>query len=211
MRIYPGDYYNEHYNYIVLTGTEDGMMKSASFLKIACMFVPTCLWADNQSLFCPQNNSYIHTGMTAAEVTSACGKPLSQQESNQPVVQKVAVQQFIYNNKGTNSAFYGVWNLPTGNGGAQLEINIVNKKVKSIKLNSSGSNAVSICGGNSIQIDDPVERVYSSCGNPSLTNNTYINEVVPSAEKPQIWIYQPGQYQPSVSLTFVNGRLQSIN
>jgi hypothetical protein len=149
--------------------------------------------------------------MTPDQVIAACGQPLSQQESDNPVMQKIPVQQLIFNNMGTSTAFYGVWNMPTGNSGSLLEVNVVNQKVRSIKLNSSDSNAVSICGGNSIQVGDPVSKVYYSCGSPSLTNNTYINEVVNSAEKPKIWIYQPGQYQPSVTLTFVDGRLQSIN
>lgn len=180
-------------------------------IGLSLFTLPFSLYADTQSIYCPQNHAYISVGMTPDQVIAACGQPLSQQDSNQPVTQKIPVQQLIYNNQGTSTAFYGVWNVPTGSGGAQLEVNIVDKKVKSIKLNSSDSNAVSICGGNSIQIGDPVEKVYYSCGSPSLTNNTYINEIVPTAQKPQVWLYQPGQYQASVTLTFVNGRLQSIN
>lgn len=87
---------------------------------------------------------------------------------------------------------------------------MVNQKVKYIKLNGSNSNAVSICKGTNIQPGDPIQKVYYSCGSPSVTNNTYINEVVPTAEKPQVWIYQPGQYQSAVTMTFVNGKLYSI-
>ncbi|MDR3443153.1 MAG: DUF2845 domain-containing protein [Legionella sp.] len=185
-------------------------MKLIYKASLALFILPYSLYAD-QSLYCPQNHAYINIGMTVDQVIAACGQPASQQESNQPVTQKIPVQQLIYNNIGTSTAFYGVWNLPTGSGGAQLEIDIVNKKVKNIRLNSSDSNAASICGGNSIQIGDPVEKVYYSCGSPSVTNNSYINEIVPTAQKPQVWIYQPGQYQPAVTLTFVDGRLQSIN
>ncbi|WP_058535694.1 DUF2845 domain-containing protein [Legionella saoudiensis] len=185
-------------------------MKWSHYTGLALVILPFSLFADDQ-LYCPQNHAYINVGMTPDEVIAACGQPISQQDSNQPVLRKVPVQQLIYNNKGADTAFYGVWNIPTGNGGAQLEVDIADQKVRSIKLNSSDSNSVSICGGNSIQIGDPVEKVYYSCGSPSLTNNTYINEVVPTAEKPKVWIYQPGQYQPTVTLTFVNGKLQSIN
>lgn len=185
-------------------------MKLTYKASLALFILPYSLFAD-QSLYCPQNHAFINVGMTMDQVIAACGQPASQQESNQPVTQKIPVQQLIYNNKGASSAFYGVWNLPTGSGGAQLEIDIVNKKVKNIRLNSSDSNAASICGGNSIQTGDPVEKVYYSCGSPSVTNNSFINEIVPTAQKPQVWIYQPGQYQPAVTLTFVDGRLQSIN
>jgi hypothetical protein len=186
-------------------------MKLTQSAGLVLVLLPFSLFADTQSFYCPQNHAYINLGMTPDQVISACGQPLSQQDSNQPFTQKIPVTQLIYNNKGTSSAFYGVWNMPTGSGGAQLEINIVDKKVRSIKLNSSDSNAVSICQGNSVQVGDPIERVYYSCGSPSLTNNTYINEVVPTAQKPQVWIYQPGQYQPAVTLTFIDGKLQSIN
>lgn len=174
------------------------------------LLLPFSLFADTQSYYCPQNHAYINLGMTPDEVIAACGQPISQQESNQPLQQKIPMQQLIYNNLGTSTAFYGVWNIPTGSGGVSLEINVVNQKVHSIKLNGSGSNAVSVCQGSNIQPGDSVQKVYSSCGSPSTVNNTFINEIVPTAEKPVIWIYQPGQYQPSVSMTFVNGKLQSI-
>lgn len=174
------------------------------------LMLPFCLFGD-QSLYCPQNHGYINIGMTPDQVIAACGQPLSQQDSDQPVLQRIPVQQLIYNNKGTDTAFYGVWNIQTGNGGAQLEIDVVNQKVKGIRMNGSGSNAFTICGGTGIEVGDPVGKVYGSCGSPSLVNNTYINQIVPTPQKPKVWIYQPGQYQPSVSLTFVNGKLQSIN
>lgn len=186
-------------------------MKLIQGTAIALCILPFSVFADAQQMYCPQKHGYISLGMTPDQVISACGQPLSQQESNEPVTQRIPVQQLIFNSKGASTAFYGVWNMPTGSGGAQVEINIVDKKVRSIKLNSSGTNAVSICGGNSIQVGDPVEKVYYSCGSPSLTNNTFINVIVPTAEKPKVWIYQPGQYQPPFTLTFVNGRLQSIN
>jgi hypothetical protein len=191
--------------------SKDEIMKLTQSASLALFLLPFSLFADGESLFCPQNHAYISIGMTPDQVIAACGQPLSQQDSNQPVTQKIPVQQLIYNNMGTSSAFYGVWNVSTGSSGSRLEISIVDQKVKGIKLNSSDSNAVSICNGNSIEVGDSIEKVYYSCGSPSLTNNTYINEIVPTAQKPQVWIYQFDQYQPSVTLTFVDGRLKSIN
>ena len=186
------------------------------------------LFADTDSYYCPQNHGYIRLGMTPDQVIAACGQPVSQQDSNKPLSQKVPVQQLIYNNAGagtafagvwqvpgqqpagSGSAYYNVWNIPAAGSGARLEVNIVNQEVRSIKLNGSDSNAVSICNGASIQEGDSVQKVYSSCGSPSLVNNTYINVSVPTSEKPKLWLYQPGQYQPSVTMTFVNGKLYSI-
>lgn len=164
-----------------------------------------------QSYYCPQNHAYISLGMTTNQVIAACGQPTSQQESNTPLTQIIPVQQLIYNNHGTNTAFYGVWNIQTGSGGAQMEIDVVNNQVKGIKINGGDSNATSLCDGANIQMNDPVSKVYSACGSPDVINNTFVNQVVPTETKPQIWMYQPGQYQPSVSLTFVDGKLQSIN
>src|SRR5688500_13313665 len=109
-----------------------------------------------QSYYCPQNHAYITLGMTANEVIAACGQPASQQDSNQPLTQRIPVQQLIYNNQGSSSAFYGVWNIQTGNGGAQMEFDVVNNLVKGIKINGGDSNASTLCSGPGIQMNDPV-------------------------------------------------------
>lgn len=188
----------------------DEIMKRQLTLGMVSLVASWSLFAD-QSYYCPQNHAYINVGMTADQVVAACGEPTSQQQSNKPFEQKVPVQQLFFNNVGTSTAFYGVWNIQTGNGGAQLQVDVVDNKVKAIKLNGSDSNAMSICGGRPIQVGDPVGRVYGACGTPSASNNTYTMVPIQSGAKPIIWTYQPGQYQPSVSLTFVNGKLQSIN
>lgn len=166
----------------------------------------------DQSIYCPQNHGYINIGMTADQVIAACGQPLSKQISNRPIMQQVPVQQLLYNNQGSKTAFYGVWSLPVGtNSGAQLEVDIVNNKVSSVRLNGSNTNAFSICGGTSVQVGDPVSKVYGACGNPALVNNTFINQPIETNQKPEIWIYQVDQYQSPINLTFVNGKLQSID
>jgi hypothetical protein len=110
---------------------------------------------------------------------------------------------------GLNSV-YSMWSLPSGSQGVSLSIDIINNKVKGITMNGSGTNAMSVCGGTSIQVGDDVNSVYSACGNPSLINNTFITKPVPNSAKPEVWIYQVNQYQPMFTLTFVNGQLQSI-
>jgi len=185
--------------------------------------LPWMAWAD-QAVYCPQNHGYITVGMTVAQVTAACGEPLSKQDSNQPLMKQVPVLQIYYNNVGATKAFYGVWAIPIGNssigkrpfgdnsgGGVKLEVNIINNKVSLAKINGSSSNAFSICSGANIQVGDPVGRVYGACGTPSLVNRTFINQAIPSQQKPQIWVYQTDQYQSPLSLTFLDGKLQSIN
>lgn len=162
--------------------------------------------------YCPQNHGYINVGMTSEQVMSACGQPLTKEDASTPVMQQVPVLQLIYNSMGAPTAFYGVWTLPVGVGtGAQLEVDVIDNKVRSVRLNGSSTNAFSICGGQSVQIGDPVGKVYGACGSPNLVNRTYINQPVPSNHKPEIWVYQPGEYQSPIRLTFVNGKLQSIN
>lgn len=187
-------------------------MSSRLVLALGIVAISSPAMANVQSYFCPQNHQFINIGMEPDQVIAACGQPLSKQESNQAVVQKVPVKQLMYNNMGSSKVFYGVWSIPTGtSGGAQLQVNIVDNKVKSVNINGSSSNAFSLCGGTNIQIGDPVSKVYGACGSPSVVNNTFIEQPIQSNQKPQIWIYQPGQYQSPITLTFINGKLQSID
>lgn len=165
----------------------------------------------DDNYYCSQNSAWISVGMDQTQVLAACGTPLSKQTSQLPATQKVPVQQLIYNNMGTSSAFYGVWNIPTGSGGVQLEVDVSNNKVVAVRINGSGTNAFSVCQGANIAVGDPSFKVYNSCGSPTIVNNTFINQMVPGAPKPEIWMYQASQYQSPVSLTFVNGKLQSID
>ena len=199
------------------------------FIKILAMnALATLAYADTQSFYCPQNSGYISPGMTPDQVIAACGTPISQQESDKPALQKVPVKQLFYNNQGQSTAFYGVWAIPggssnyvqnqfvpfegnNGGGGTQLEIDIVNDQVQAIKLNNQDSNAVSLCGGVSLTAGDPVNKVYGACGTPTIVNMTFMTVPVQSKTKPQVWIYQMGQYKPPVTLLFVNGHLASIN
>lgn len=171
-----------------------------------------------QSFYCPQNHSYITEGMTQAQVLAACGEPLSKQQSNVPATQKVPVQQLVYPalNQGSvypglDPAFYTQWSLPSGTQGILLRVDVMNNKVSGFNINGSDTNAMSLCGGTTVNIGDNVSAVYNACGNPSLVNNTFINQPLPTNSKPEVWIYQIDQYQPPYSLTFVNGKLQSIN
>lgn len=171
-----------------------------------------------QPTYCPQNSRYIDIGMTEDQVLAACGEPLSKQQPNTPVMQKVPVKQLIYTTlnrggvyPGLNSAFYDQWSLPSGSKGVSLQVDIVNDKVKGVKINGSSTNAMSVCGGQSVEIGDDASKVYTACGSPSMINNTYINVPIMSTTKPSIWIYQFNQYQPPMTLTFVNGKLQSMN
>lgn len=197
-------------------------MKRLTLSVLGLLFSYTSFAA--QSIYCPQRSGYINVGMTQDQVIAACGQPLSKQQSNTPVMQRIPVQQLLYNNQGAPKAFYGVWAIPVGNsnrgllqpfgsntGGAQLQVDIVDNKVSAVKINGSDTNAFSICDDENIEIGDPASKVLANCGDPSLVNNTFINQPIASTEKPEVWIYQPGQYQSPVSLTFVNGKLQSID
>jgi hypothetical protein len=185
-------------------------MNIKCIVALILFYLPFSLNADD-SFYCPQKHGYIRIGMTTEQVIAACGQPLSQQDSRKPITVRIPVTQLMYNNQGADTAFYGVWNIPTGSAGTPLQVNIVNQRVKSVEVNNQSSNAFSVCGGVSIQIGDPASKVYGACGSPSAINSTFIEQPVPTATKPQIWIYQLGQYQSTVSLTFVDGKLQSIN
>jgi len=174
-------------------------------------------------IYCPQNSGYINVGMTQAQVLSACGQPLTKQRTNAPVTQKVPVKQLIYTALNTGAYYTGQsaylygdrtmsqWTLPSGTTGISLEVDIINNKVSDVRINGSSTNAMSICGGTNIQVGDNINQVLNACGSPTMTNNSYVNQVVPSNNPPEVWIYQVNQYQTPNSLTFVNGKLQSIN
>ncbi len=191
-------------------------------LKYSTVFVFALLpWAAQaqDSFYCPQNHRYINVGMTQGQVIEACGQPTAVRNSNNPVLQQIPVTQLIYTtlnqgamyyNPGINPV-YSMWSLPSGSQGTSVQFNLIENQVNSIQLNGSETNALSICQGGRVQVGDNINVVYNACGSPSQVNNTYINKPVPGKEKPQVWIYTIDQYQPSVTLTFVNGVLQSIN
>lgn len=169
-------------------------------------------------VYCPQRAGFIDVGMTEDQVINACGQPLTKQAPNALVTQKVPVRQLIYTalNTGSvypqlNSAFYDQWSLPSGSTGVSLEVDVINNKVSNVRINGNGVNAMSVCGGMGVQVGDDVGKVYAACGGPSMVNNTFINQPIPSNSKPEVWIYQVDKYQNPISLTFVNGKLQSID
>ncbi len=191
-------------------------MKTISRLAamVGILSLSTMALAD-ETVFCPQNNGFIKVGMSEEQVLNACGNPISKQESNAPVLQKVEVTQLTFNNQGTQKGFYGVWAMPVstnaaGNGGSKLQVNIVDDKVDSVNIDGSGVNGFSICGNNNIQIGDDASVVRGACGRPSLVNKTFIMKAIPSNKPPVIWIYKQANYLPTMTLTFVDGQLQSI-
>lgn len=163
-----------------------------------------------QSLYCPKNMQYIKPGMTTAQVTQACGQPLSVQKSRGISSQRVPVSQYIYNSAGSRKAFYGQWQVQTGQGGAQVIVNVINNKVTSISMAGSSTNAFSLCDGNSVSVGDSVGKLSSACGTPSAVNNTYIEQPTGQSTQNEYWLYQINPGQPSARLTFVNGKLESI-
>lgn len=178
--------------------------------SLLLLALPGCLFAD-MSIYCPQNHGYINVGMTADQVTAACGKPLSVTDSKEPLFEKVPVQQLIYKNQGASVVNYATYSLTNGSSGSLLEINLINNKVKLIKVNGTATNSASFCASGNVQVGDDQAKVYNACGEPSIVNNTYINQSIQTLTKPQVWVYKAGEYQPPFSLTFVDGKLQSIH
>lgn len=171
----------------------------------------------SDSKYCPKNHGFISVGMTTNAVLSACGQPTSTYTSDQQVTKKVPVKQLIFTDlgrgreyPGISESFYNQWSLPGGAHRISIEVDIINNKVSSIRINGSTSNATSLCGS-SISNGDDINKVYNLCGSPSSINETYLNQAIPSNTKPEIWTYQIDKFQPTIRLTFVNGRLESID
>ncbi|WP_133130024.1 DUF2845 domain-containing protein [Legionella yabuuchiae] len=185
-------------------------------LFLAASLLPMAIFAQD-SIYCPENSAYVKVGMTTDQVLAACGPPLNRQVGDR-VTKRVAVTQLIYNS--LNSGFeswggvsnvYDQWSLPQGPSGVNLEVNIMNNKVIGIQFNGSSSNAISMCSGGNIAIGDDQSKVYQACGSPSTVNNTYINQPVPTNQKPEVWVYQNDKFQQPFSLTIINGKLESIS
>ena len=192
-------------------------MKSQCFTGLSIMMLSLAAQSAD-SIYCAQQHGYINVGMTQDQVVAACGKPLIKRDSKvTQVVEKIPVTQLIYTTLNQGGVYPGInnmyqrWSLPSGSTGVNLQVNIIDQKITSVNINGSSTNAASICGGISLQVGDDISRVYSACGNPSLVNQTYINQPVPKTLNPEVWVYQVNKYQPPFSLTFVNGNLQSID
>lgn len=193
------------------------MIKRYSFTGL--MILATCVANAATSFYCPQNHGYINAGMTQDQVISACGQPNSRQTDNNPVLQQIPVTQLIYStlNQGPTVDFYPgiaplyeMWSLPSGSTGVNLQVNLINNHVTQITMNQAHVNALSVCSGGSFQVGDDLNAVYKACGSPSLVNNTYINQPIPKSQNPQAWTYIVNS-QTTITLTFINGILQSIN
>lgn len=194
------------------------MVKLLRFFTFGFAFLPVATFAAG-SLYCPQKQGYISIGMTSDQVIQRCGQPMTKQNSSEiRVAEKIPVTQLIYTtlNQGAIygysglTSYYTMWSLPSGSNGTSLRFSIIDNKVTAVNINGSSTNAMSICDGVSIQIGDDANKIYSACGNPSLINETFINQPVPKKQNPEVWIYQINQYQPTIHLTFINGKLQSI-
>lgn len=186
------------------------------FLALTTVVFSTALFAS--SFYCPQRTGYINTGMTQDQVLAACGEPSSRQTGGNVVAKQVPVKVLIYSNINQQpvsyepalGTVYQMWNLPSGSPAVDLQVYIIDNRVSSITLNGSNTNAMSACPGAVFQVGDDMNKVFAACGAPSLINNTYINQAIPKDQNPEIWVYTL-PYQPPVTLTFVNGQLQSIN
>ncbi len=161
--------------------------------------------------FCPGNNQIISIGMTEDQVSAACGQPLSKQKSKEPATEKVPVTQLLFNQAGGPKAFYGVWEISQGNDSGNLvEVSVIDNKVVRISLDGGSVNVNSVCDNGSFRVGDPLSKVYNACGNPSSVNSTFTERAIPGVKKPETWIYQFGQYQPTLRLRFQGGKLTAI-
>lgn len=177
--------------------------------------------------YCPQNHQYIQVGMTPDQVIAACGKPASVEKLTHSLNKKVPMTQLIYNTTvpgqpypTLKSAFYTQWSIPTGpndTANTEMVVDIVDHKIHGIKIGNGSTNVSTLCQGVNIQgagipikVGDNETMVYQACGSPDSVNQTYIDEPI-KGKNPEVWTYVIDQYQPPMHLTFLNGRLESID
>ena len=200
----------------------------AILLPVSCHAFPTSL---NQ-FYCPQGHSTIKIGMTAEQVKALCGDaPIIHDESKR-IVQNVEAFRLIYNHINKGSVYfwnlnkvYNQFSLPTGSHDSSMIFMIVDDKIKAINIQGNDVQNTTSCsysgstefpGGTnpttpvSLNVGDPVAKVYQLCGQPEYTDKTYMEQRVPTSENPERWLYKLDQYQPSYQLIFIRGILVSI-
>lgn len=184
-----------------------------SILSVLCCHVT---YAEQAPFYCPQKHGYIRIGMTEAQVLSLCGEPSSKETAKSSAVRQVEVTQLVYSTLNREPVFrgyeliYNTWSLPVGSDGNNLEVDVIDGKIDSIRFNGTDTNASTVCGNRSFAVGDLADTALSACGNPSMINKTYINQPVPSKTKPVTWTYYTDQYQPTFKLIFLDGTLQAI-
>ncbi|MCH9755767.1 MAG: DUF2845 domain-containing protein [Gammaproteobacteria bacterium] len=183
---------------------------------IAGFIITATCFAEQQPFYCPKNHGYVRIGMTEAQVLSACGEPTSKVKSKHAAVEQVPVTQLIYSTLNPDPVYrgyeliYNTWSLPVGSYGNNLEVDIIDNKISNIRFNGKDTNASSVCSNRSFAVGDLADKVFSACGNPSLTNKSFINRTVKSKSKPETWTYYIDQYQPTFKLIFMDGKLRAI-
>ncbi|MFY7697240.1 MAG: DUF2845 domain-containing protein [Legionella sp.] len=188
-----------------------------SLIRLSLFMLAFPAYLLGQTVYCPQKNNYISTGMSEAQVLTACGQPTTKQEAGSSISEKIPTKQLLYTNMNQVNVRVGPiniqnqWSLNGGSSGINLQVDIVNNKISTILLNGSNTNAATICGGIPLAVGMDENQVYNACGSPTIVNNSYVEQTIPSAKKPQVWLYQVDQFQPGMRLTFIDGTLQSIN
>lgn len=181
-------------------------------LIAALIILTSSLGHAKNSFYCPQNHGYIKEGMSESQVLQACGKPTNKSSSKQPASRNIKVTSLVFNNVGSKNALRNGFSVTFGNeGGTSLSVNIVDNKVSDMLVDGQTSTSTNICSGANIQVGDNATKVISSCGSPSVTNTSVRQVFLNGQQEVTNWSYVGNRAQPNFSLTFVNGKLQSIN
>lgn len=172
------------------------------------------------AFFCPTNFNQIEFGMTVAQVTSICGKPISQTTSTQP--NENVPQEWNYFVPQTNSTLSV--NKVSGSMKTSFTFDATGK-LMNISVNGFSVGNTNICGGRNIQIGATRDMVKAACGAPGLINRQSadasasmnpsatsaggaVATMPPSSDKIQVTqiLYNAN---PPVTLVFENGVLTS--
>ena len=202
-----------------------------NFFKSSLLFILSSSGFALDNLYCPHGSGMIRVGMNIAQVSQLCGTP-TEAVSNSKVVQNIPVTRLSYNNFYKGPVYY--WNLkkvyqifsvPSSANNTTLTVDIYQGKVKSIALNGAGAQSTTACNyqgstlfaGNEspsnnsvIAVGDTQDAIFSACGNPDTTDDTFIQMPVSKNDKPEVWTYQFDAYNPKYKLIFIQGVLQSI-
>jgi hypothetical protein len=180
------------------------------------------LWAQVESFYCPKGQ-YVNKGMSEAQVSAACGEPVTKELLDEPAMEQVKVEELIYTLPTEYvKEFNRILDPARAGGHVTVVFTIKDGKVSSIEVDDKEFTSTTICGKRKvtdvrtvgvakISIGDTRRKVFTRCDKPSFINQATRNVPLGDGNVPvSIWTYDFGPYQPKVYMRFIDEKLDSV-
>jgi hypothetical protein len=181
------------------------MTKPIATLALICLALSPAAHAATQ-YFCPSSNQYINLGASIAEARAKCGPPHTATTSPYTLKKTRLVDQWVYNYQPNTILRFGTIHTRKG----ALVVNFINNKVIEILVNGHSVASTNFCSNNlPVKVGDNNLTIRQLCDQPTIIQKT---KQTISQQKTQkvVWTYQANDYIPANTLTFISGKLVSI-